>query len=325
MQRLLWPNKWGDATLCKGSREINSVHRLQGSGTVTWFLRYQRTSQGKRELCRRMFLKRCRCTWHPGLVGLEAKTDEEGRWGDKKIWPRPLCGRAGSSKKEGGSSYKVVRPALMVNKATTAGPLPAHNNNHSRSAFNKFQQFPGIFFRAHHFASVPASQRSMTVKYRSFQPLSGQTPISVFLHFLSPFSRQRGFIFTSLSSSGNTWSGCFDAWRRCSHWRHTSSGQQCNLIRLQKICAADICSNSISAHMFHTVLQTPPQRQRSRMQRFGFTSSGSKGKYSEHKYLNGAAAAVLWTSGKRFILPNTAAHENTVHVMLWYASYEMSL
>lgn len=188
----------------------------------------------------------------------------------KKKWPRPLLGRAGNNKKEGGSSYKVVRPPLMVNKATTAGPFQTHNNNHSRSAFNTFQQFSGIFFHIHHCASVPSSCRSMTVKYRSFQPLSAEAPIRVFFRFLSLFSVEvlSSPYFQVRETRGEEVLMPHVVVSR----KHDTTA---------KIRALDVCSNSISAHMFHSVLQTLPQWQRSRMRRFGFTPSGSKGRYSE--------------------------------------------
>lgn len=103
--------------------------------------------------------------------------------------PTPPSSRVGGEQRERRWLKLQGCQASANGKQSHTGPLPNHNNNHSRSAFHKFQHFPGIFFLVHHFASVSASQRSMTVKYRSFQPLSGQIPISVFLHFLSLFSQ----------------------------------------------------------------------------------------------------------------------------------------
>lgn len=124
----------------------------------------------------------------------------------------------------------------MLNKATTAGPLPTHNNNHSRSgAFNKFQRFPGIFFfffffafSSHHFASVPAppqevddseiSIRSAFVGPDSYQRLSSSLiGVSRLRSDAALCIPLRVFISTSLSSSANTRRRRFDARRRRSH------------------------------------------------------------------------------------------------------------
>lgn len=143
-----------------------------------------------------------RAVWRQRLT----KREGEGRG----IRPRPLCGRAGSSRKKGGSSYEVVRPPLMVNKATNAKPLRTHNNNYSRSAFNKLHQFPGIFF------SLPSLCISSCFSE------AGDSKISIVSAFIWSDYYQRlssilitsqsagHFIFTSLSSSGNMWRGCFD-------------------------------------------------------------------------------------------------------------------
>lgn len=166
----------------------------------------------------------------------------------------------------------------MLNKATTAGALPTHNNNHSRSgAFNKFQRFPGIFF--FFLRSAPSlcisscssevddsgiSIRSAFIGPDSYQRLSS---------FLIGFSRLRsdaalciplrGFISTSLSSSANTRRRRFDARRRRSHVL-AACRQVSGVTRYARRnpCSGRLFNFNFSTHVPQCPSNSPPQRQK---------------------------------------------------------------
>lgn len=166
----------------------------------------------------------------------------------------------------------------MVNKATTAGPLQTHNINHN---LTNFCSFPAYLFTSIALHQFPASRRLMTGKYRSFRPLSGQTPIRASLRFLSLFSRPE--VLSSPHCRVRLTRGGDVLMRgdTAVTFSRTSSAPRCNTIRLQKSVQRSPVRTLISAHMFHSVLQTLLQRRRSRMQRFRFTPGGSKGRYGE--------------------------------------------
>lgn len=112
--------------------------------------------------------------------GSEAKADEEREGGEKKrgknnnaasLW------EPGSNERKGGSCYKVIRPELMVNKATTACLLTLSKHHSCWGAFNKFSCFGASFLLSPRLQwsitlcrflhRVPALQSVMTVKHRS--------------------------------------------------------------------------------------------------------------------------------------------------------------
>lgn len=106
--------------------------------------------------------------------------------------------------------------------------------------------------------------------------------------FLIGFSRLRsdaalhsseGFISTSLSSLANTRRGRFDARRRLSHVL-ASCRQVSGVTRYARKnpCSGRLFNFNFSTHVPQCPSNSPPQRRRSRMQRFGFTPSGSSGR-----------------------------------------------
>lgn len=230
------------------SQEINSAQRtLQGSGTVTWFCAYDEQNKKRRK--------------ETSVRGGRAwRFGGKGWWRERRGWEEERKNNnatslweAGSNERKGGSCYKVIRPELMVNKATTACLVTLSKHHSCWGAFKKISCFVASFLLSPRLQwsitllwcflhRVPASQSVMTVKHRSslLYRVKSSRHLSSFPLILAG-SKENCTLntVTNLSSEVTdsyfhataTWWEYFEAWLYCSPTRLATDCQVSSVTR----------------------------------------------------------------------------------------------